>query len=166
MITQELVKQLFDYKNGFLYWKITHNQVKIGDKAGTLHHLKGGDRLVTGINNKTYLNSRLIFLYHKGFLPKEVDHIDRNKLNDKINNLRAASRIQNMKNKSSQKNSSSKYVGVSFHKKTKKWYAQIRIDGRLKFLGGFKIEDEAAAAYNKAAEIHHGEFANLNKLNC
>lgn len=107
--------------------------------------------------------SCLIYFLHTGELPERVDHRDRNSLNDKIKNLRAASRFENARNRSSVKNSSSKYLGVSI-RKNGKWAAHIRIAGLLKFLGYYFIEEEAAEAYNEAAKIYHKEFANLNVI--
>lgn len=165
-LSQDLLKEFFEYKDGFLYWKVKRKpQINIGDRAGTLHKYKSGDRYSVGISGKTYLNARLIFLFHYGYLPVEVDHKDRNQLNDKIENLRPASKHENMRNISSRKNSSSKYLGVCREKRYNKWYANIYIDGKLKFLGSFETEEQAALAYNEAAKVHYKEFANLNIIN-
>lgn len=164
-LTQDLVKQLFNYKDGFLYWKVSPNwSIKIGSKAGYVNKLKGCSRNKVEINGKGYLSSRIIFLYHHGYLPKFVDHRDRDSLNDKIENLRAASRAENNKNVTSHKNTTSKYLGVSLIDK-KYWRATIMINRRQKYLGRHKTEENAALAYNKAAELYHGEFANLNIIN-
>lgn len=163
-ISQELLKQLFTYKKGFLYWKVKRPKSQIGKKAGFLNKRKSGDRYMIKINGKSYLNSRLIFLYHHNWLPEMVDHKKHNTLDDRIENLRPATRSQNLINRTSSKNSTSKYLGVSFHKLANKWCANIFIDKKLKHLGYFIIEMEAALAYNEAAKIHFGEFANLNVI--
>ncbi len=91
-----------------------------------------------------------------------IDHKDLNGLNNQRNNLRTCTRGQNSMNRSSKKNSTSKYLGVSFDKRTKKWVVQIDHNSKHYFAGRFAIETEAALAYNKKAIELHGEFANLN----
>ena len=87
-LTQDLVRALFNYRDGNLYWKISKSyRIKIGNLAGRIN--KQGYRSV-GINNKEYRYHRLIYLYHYGYLPKFIDHIDGNKLNNNIDNLRSA----------------------------------------------------------------------------
>lgn len=163
-ITQEIVKNLFDYhEDGYLIWKIKPRQnVQIGDRAGFCMFYERGYRCKVKINMKSYFCSRIIFLWHKGYFPIIVDHKDRNKLNDKIENLRAATTFDNAKNTNSRKNSSSKYLGVYWHAKNKYWCAHVSVCGKSKHLGVFKNEDEAALAFNNATKIHYGEFANLN----
>lgn len=158
-ITQDLVNKLFDYRDGFLYRKIAPNsKTKVGEKAGWLH--SSINRHSIGINDKYYLSSRIIFIYHNGYLPQIVDHKDRNTLNDKIENLRAATRIENNRNSTSRKNSTSQYLGVSLN--GKRWIAIITYDGKTREIGRFDTEIEAALAYNREAEIHFKEFANFN----
>lgn len=165
-LTQELVKELFDYKDGFLYYKIKpRNGINIGDIAGCLHKQKSGDRYSIGLKGNDYLNSRLVFLWHKGYLPDIIDHKDRNQMNDKIENLREATYTQNSTNTSKRKNASSQYLGVSYIKNNKKYRAAIRINKIGFSLGYYKTEIEAAMAYNESAKVHHGEFANLNIIN-
>jgi hypothetical protein len=92
-----------------------------------------------------------------------ADHINHNGLDNRIANLRAATHRQNAYNRIHfTKNPSSKYKGVSFKKRVKKWEAQIRYDGKSKFIGTFDSEIEAAKAYDKEAKKRHGEFAVLN----
>lgn len=162
-LTQELVNHLFDYNDGFLYYKnklSRHNTVKIGDKAGSLRPYPAGDRYVIKVLGKSYLSSRLILFYHKGWWPEFVDHEDRDCLNDRIGNLRPATKSENAKNAKSRTGSTSQYLGVCLFKG--KWVASIWINNSSKQLGKFEIEYYAALAYNKAAVRYHGEFANLN----
>lgn len=164
-LTQELVKSLFDYKDGFLYWKIMtcKNGIKnVGDLAGGMHTYKHHNRRKIRIGKNIYFASRLIFLYHKGWLPKMVDHKDRNTENDKIENLRPATALQNTRNRRSEEGSTSKYLGVCAC--GKKWRAEIKSRGNEKFLGYFNKEEDAAKAYNEAAHKIYGNFANLNVI--
>jgi hypothetical protein len=92
-----------------------------------------------------------------------VDHINHNGLDNRIANLRTATPQQNAYNRIHfTKNPSSKYKGVSWNRYKKKWSVQIRYNSKSKFIGFFENEIEAAKAYDKAAKIHHGEFAVLN----
>jgi len=97
---------------------------------------------------------------HRILLPTagRVDHINRVKLDNRKQNLRACSQRQNTWNSTSAKGSTSKYKGVSWVTRRKRWIAQIRVFGRSKFLGYYVEEREAAAAYDKAAKELHGEF--------
>jgi len=93
---------------------------------------------------------------------KCVDHIDGNPKNNMLSNLRWATLHENQGNRSKQENTSSKYKGVYFCKKIKKWKAEIRINGKKKYLGCFKNEEDAARAYDEKAIEFFGEFAKLN----
>lgn len=108
----------------------------------------------------------------------KVDHKDRNGLNNQRGNLRPATVSQNAMNKKSKVGGLSKYLGVTYDKAIRKhilkdgtetyyigkggWRASIRINGKNKYLGIFSVEEDAGKAYDTAARIHHGEFANLN----
>lgn len=94
----------------------------------------------------------------------KIDHKDLNGLNNQRNNLRLATNSQNNRNRRSYKNSSSKYLGVTWRKHSTAWEASIKSDGKNNYLGHFKNEIDAALAYNNAAKKLHGEFANLNNI--
>jgi len=91
-----------------------------------------------------------------------ADHIDHNGLNNQRNNLRLSNHSDNQKNKQPLVGSSSKYVGVCWHKKDKKWQAAIAINGKQTHLGQFDNEIDAAIARDNAAKQYYGAFANLN----
>jgi hypothetical protein len=90
------------------------------------------------------------------------EHRDQNGLNNQRDNLREATHSENMRNTKSKKGSSSKYKGVSWVAKRNKWQSNIWLDRKQYPLGHFKLESEAALAYNKKAIELFGEFANLN----
>ena len=110
--------------------------------------------------------STIHIILAKHFIPnpenkKQVDHIDRNKLNNHISNLRWATQSENQANRP---NVTGNYKGVYFCNKAKrkKWKVQIKLNRKAYYLGGFKSEIEAALVYNKKAKEFFGEFANLN----
>ena len=87
MITQERIKQLLKYKDGELVWikkSGIGSHITVGAVAGSLKRI---GYMGVCIDKSNYLTHRLIFLYHHGYLPKTVDHIDGDRLNNKINNL-------------------------------------------------------------------------------
>lgn len=98
----------------------------------------------------------LVWLYHNGTFATEIDHINRDRDDNRIENLRECNHSQNLGNMGPRVH---KYKGVTFDKKNQKWRAQL--DGPL---GRFSTIEEAALAYNKAAIIHFGEFALLNEI--
>ena len=161
-ITQKLVRSLFTYKDGDLYWKVRRQGIKIDNKAGGLN--QHGYYSIR-INGKAYLAHRLIFLYHNAYLPKEIDHIDGNRENNLIKNLREVTRSQNNMNRKSHKNCSSIYKGVSWDNSRNKWRAYITINKKINYLGRFTTEKTAAFIYNVYARGAFGEYAYLNNIN-
>jgi hypothetical protein len=94
----------------------------------------------------------------------EVDHINQNKLDNRRANLRFATRRQNSRNRGPNANNTSGFKGVTWHKRTRRWHAQIGIGGRPYYVGSFDTAEDAAHAYNEAALETFGEFAWLNEV--
>ena len=158
MITQELIKELFDYRDGELYWKVRNSsRTQIGDKAGTLHHT---GYLQTRINGKIYKNHRMIFLYHHGYLSEFIDHIDGCRSNNRIENLREASLSQNQHNKKINKNNTSGVKGVCWNKQAKKWLVRLDVDGKQKYFGYYHDIEVAKFIAETMRHKYHKEFAN------
>ncbi len=94
----------------------------------------------------------------------QVDHVNQNSLDNRRENLRPASVIQNMKNFPKRNGTASRFKGVTWHRHMKRWQAKIGSGNRRIHLGSYLTEEEAAAAYNEAAMKFHGEFAGLNEV--
>ena len=87
-----------------------------------------------------------------------VDHIDGNKLNNKLSNLRWATRNENMHNQKISKSNTTGFKGVTYYKPTKKFAAKIKIDNKTYYLGYFKTAKEASDVYEKKAKEMFGDF--------
>jgi len=171
----ELLRQLlrYDPQTGTLFWLPRPVEMFESLRVANMWKAKFENKpALNAPNKKGYLcgtlmgvhakSHRIIWAMQTGKWPDQVDHIDGNRANNKFSNLREATREQNSKNRSSQKGSASKYLGVSRSSDRKRWSAEIHASGRKIFIGRFFSEDEAARAYDAAARIHHREFANLN----
>lgn len=159
MITKELLNELFEYdeNSGNFYWKVKRRGVKQGQLAGSKH---SEGYVVIGINKKIYFAHRLAWIYKYGDIPEkhDIDHIDNNRSNNKISNLRPATRWQNLAN-SNHSSGKSKHRGVWFHKLTGTWQSIIRVNGVAHSVGYFHSEQEAATAYLEKSRELRKEFS-------
>lgn len=159
-LSLELLNELFYYENGNLYRKkSTQKNVLVGSKVGTTNVLGYS---VVSIKNKTYLIHRLIYWMTYGYLPKYIDHIDGNKLNNNINNLREATNQQNIFNQKTRKNSSSGIKNVLWDKKAKKWCVRFTINYKPKHIGMYSNLEEAIQVAKDTRAKLHGKFAKHN----
>lgn len=143
-ITQDQVKRLFDYDDsGNLIWKIRPNsKVSIGDIVGTLNKKIG--YLYTRVSGHIIAVHRIIFLWHYGYLPEnDIDHIDKNRLNNKIENLREISRVCNSRNCNVSKNNKSGISGVSYNTKRDRYCVSITVNYKQYSIGSITDFDEA-----------------------
>jgi hypothetical protein len=107
------------------------------------------------IDGHLYYLHRLAWFYEHNEWPIAIDHIDGNKLNNKIVNLRCATYGQNLQNISIKTKAMSGFKGAYFHPKTKNWQAKIMIDGKTKSLGYYKTPEEAHQAYIDGKKKFH-----------
>jgi hypothetical protein len=155
-ITQELIRETFDYQDGKLIWKKSKKSAVLGKVAGAVC---GNGYVNVTLDGKTYKAHRLIYILHHGHVPEMIDHIDRDKTNNRIENLRPATVSQNVCNREAPANSTSGIKGVRFHKRDKKWLAYTKISGKQKHVGTFESMDAAAIAATAARKELHGEYA-------
>ena len=157
MLTQEIVRNLFDYKDGALYWKVrVAKNVFVGDKAG---FMQGNGYRGVRINRKIHQAHRVIFLYHYGRLPKVVDHIDGNILNNLAENLREATASTNGFNRRAGVNNTSGVKNVSWSKAARKWTVMVQKNGAPQYFGRYANLDEAASIAKQARTDLHQNFA-------
>jgi hypothetical protein len=94
-------------------------------------------------------------------LPEHVDHIDRNKKNNRIENLRPATKSQNAINSKMRSTNTSGFRGVYWNGRRSKWHARLTIDNKVKHLGYFDSVEEASKKYQEICKLHFGEFSVL-----
>lgn len=115
---------------------------------------------VGNINARTYQGHRVIWAIVHGVWPEhDLDHINGDRADNRLANLREATRSENLCNRDMSPQNTSGHKGVYFHEKTQKWRAHIKKDGKFRFLGCFPVLDDAIAARALAADKLHGEFA-------
>ena len=154
--------ELFEYKDGWLVRKITVNgQAKIGDIAGNLNKSTG--YYDVRVDNKNHRQHRLIFLMFHKYLPRLVDHIDGNPTNNRIENLREASKKENRWNCKPNKDTISGVKGV--YKDGSKWKALVNVDGVRYYLGMYESIQEAEAVVKVKYEELQKDFAFKGEVN-
>ena len=149
MITQEYLKKRFDYEDGKLICKIRNKPV------GSVN---GRGYLLYNINKKSYRVHRLIFLHQHGYLPPLIDHKDRNKLNNCIENLREASVSQNNHNRTGME-SNTGHKGIHWSNSRQFYKAAFTHDKIYHYVGIFSDFQQAVEAYEKKYKEVAGEFA-------
>jgi len=152
----EKVKELLDYdpETGVFVWRIARSKKKAGMHAGAVNK-EGYERI--RIDRKYYLSHRLAWFYTNGLWPlSTIDHINTIRSDNRIANLRVATHAQNLQNRSGPTSASStKLLGVSWHKASKKWIAQICLDQKKIYLGTYETQKEASEAYWSAKSLMH-----------
>lgn len=156
MVSQQLLHDLFTYKDGELYWKIAPcKSVNVNQKAG--YYNKKYYKIK--IKNKTYSLHRLIYMMFYGYVPEFIDHIDNNPKNNRIENLRPATKQQNNSNTKLRMDSTSGVKGVNWHKKQQKWNVRVSVNGNRQNIGVYDDPELAELVAVMAREKYHGAFA-------
>jgi len=164
-LTAEYVRSILDYnpETGIFIWRdraelTPCNRARIvGKIAGCISNT---GYIQIKINNIPYQAHRLAWLIVFGKWPnKELDHINTNRIDNRIVNLREADDGNQAFNQTKRKTNTSGYKGVTWSKKLNKWHAQISINYKKKHLGHYDNILDAAKAYENAAKELHGKFA-------
>lgn len=156
MITQLLLKELFDYQDGKLLRKNGKSAVISAGK-------KRYERIT--IDGKAYALHRMIYLWNHGYLPEVIDHIDGDRENNRIENLREATQQQNCLNRKHHSNSKSPYKNVYLQSPTKNpewkrnWVVRVNVSGKSKYMGSFEDLELADLVATEARNLYHGQFA-------
>lgn len=155
MITQQQLKEHLSYdpKTGLFTRIKDSGRFKKGSELGTRHST---GYFVIRIGQKLYKAHRLAWMYVFGSFPAlNIDHINRNGLDNRLVNLRLVTQKQNTENRSIAKNNTSGHPGISWSKKLGKWRARITINYKGKHLGYFQEKQDAINAYVIAAKQLH-----------
>lgn len=160
-LTQDMVRDALDYNptTGWFTWrKKVASKVVIGRRAGT----RGaqGYRQITLYGNQV-LEHRMVWFWVHGEWPDLVDHINLNKTDNRVANLRKASHFENACNARAHRDNPNKRKGI-WRTKSGRWQAMITVNKKRLFLGAYGTPEEAAAAYDEAAKTLHGDFARIN----
>ena len=157
-LTAERLRELLDYapETGLFYWRKRCGSAGAGLEAGSWQ--THGYRLIM-IDGVSHCAHRLASLHVDGEHPAGIiDHVNRDRTDNRIANLRQCSRSENACDII--RRNSSGFKGVYRH--GSRWTAQIGVNGRTIHLGSYKTPEEAAAAYDCGARLHHDKFASTN----
>lgn len=159
-LSAELVRELFDCdpKSGALYWRARSNsRVKAGALAGHFQPRTG--YICVTIKGQKYRAHRLIWLHVYGRWPDgELDHINNNRIDNRISNLRPATPSQNKWNLTRPSHNTSGQKGISWDKRSNKWLVCLQKHGIRKHIGLFSCMEDAVLARDAAVNKWHGEF--------
>jgi len=162
-LTQELLQKLLDYNpnTGVFVWRISRVGVLKGTVAGSINKIDGYVKIV--FNCKPYKAHRLAWFYVHGIMPpNQIDHINHNRSDNRLVNLRLATNQENCCNISKPINNTSGIIGVYWNKSTNKWRVKIEFNKKQIHIGYFTEFDEAVAA-RKEAETKLGFHPNHGK---
>ena len=164
IITQAKLRRILNYnpETGVFTWLVKPcRKYHVGMTAGTIN--KRGYVLIV-INYIQYRAHRLAWMYIHGQMPdSQIDHINQNRSDNRLCNLREATSAENNKNRPRLKANKSGVTGVYWNKTAHKWHAQIRVEGKNTHLGLFDDIGDAASA-RRAAERRHGYHQNHGQL--
>jgi hypothetical protein len=152
-VSHERVLELFDYDDGKLFYKSNNEPAKI-------YVTKGHRYARIKFDKQEFKLHRIIFLYHKGYLPDIIDHINGDRYDNQIENLREANTYQNRQNSRIYSTSKSGVKNVYWCKSSKKWRVSMHINGEKHIFGHYADLEEAKQVATSMRDKYFQDFAN------
>ena len=152
-VSHERVLELFDYDDGKLFYKSNNEPAKI-------YVTKGHRYARIKFDKQEFKLHRIIFLYHKGYLPDIIDHINGDRYDNRIENLREANTYQNRQNSRIYSTSKSGVKNVYWCKKMNKWKVIMNINGETHIFGYYADLEEAKQVATSMRDKYFQDFAN------
>jgi len=166
MIAQERLKKILNYdpETGIFRWIDAKNQSQLNGEIAGSPDTRGW--IYIGIEGKKYAAHRLAWLYVYGERPEiDIDHKNRCRSDNRIDNLRLATKNQNQHNQGISRANKTGFKGVCIHRPSGKYQSQIKHFGKKIYLGLFSSPEDASRAYEMAALKLFGEFSYNTKGN-
>ena len=165
-LTQQQLKDLFEYRtDGNLIRKVVARGPagQVGRVVG--YRTKDSSRpdkvyMATKIEGQYYAIHKLIWIWHHGAVPNQLDHINRNSVDNRIENLRLANSSENACNRKLFSNNTSGCKGVSWHKAQSRWFVYVDTNKKRKNIGYFDDLELADLVSTEARDLYHGKYAN------
>ena len=149
---------VYNADTGALVWAKYSRRVQAGSTAGHCDRLSG--YIVVWVDGKNYRAHRIAWKLHYGVDPVgEMDHVNGNRSDNRIANLRCCSPAENLWNSKTRRDSSTGYKGVTYQKRSGKFVARIATNKTQKYLGLFEEASMAHEAYRNASKVLHGTFS-------
>ena len=151
----DYLNSILECRDGILYHKVNRGKARAGNIAGQMakHYW------TLRIQNRNYYIHRVVFFMANGWCPDYIDHINGNKIDNRIENLRPATNQQNGGNSPIRKNNSHGAKNLTFDKRSNFWYVKFWVNGVRRNLGCFKDKELAIEFAELARETIYGQFA-------
>lgn len=151
----DYLNSILECRDGVLYHKVNRGKARAGTVAGQMakHYW------TINIDKKIYYAHRVVFFMKHGWCPDHLDHVNGNKTDNRIENLRPATPSENMANTSVRKHNSHGAKNLSFDKRSNFWYVKFWVNGVRRNLGCFKDKELAIEFADLARETIYGQFA-------
>ena len=163
-ITQAQLKELFDYDASGTFARRRNGKIVV-------QNLSKGQRYVRiSVNGKPRTLHRIVFCWHHGYFPKVIDHINNDRFDNRIENLREATQANNCLNRKHHKNSSSPYKNVYLQSAPKdaswerNWVVQVTVNGKPKYFGSYNDIEFANLVAIEVRDKYHGAFVNHGEI--
>jgi hypothetical protein len=163
-ITQAQLKELFDYDASGTFVRRSNGKIVV-------QNLSKGQRYPRiSVNGKPRSLHRIVFCWHHGYFPRVIDHINNDRLDNRIENLREATQSNNCLNRKHHGNSKSPYKNVYLQSPTKNslwkrnWVVRVTVNGKSKYFGSYDDIELANLVAIEARAKHHGAFVNHGEI--